>query len=212
MSGVLRRLVRHSPSNCRAQQVWDLMVSVTQNWKQAVKVMTQTEEPIGTPSSLSDGSVSVVPGPPQELDPRDVVRSVDHLPHEAGEADGGEEGEAEPPGGHGAAVHEHDVHTGDVEGHPRGQHDAGLGLPEVVHDGKDHEESIICSAGTEGGHPDKQVSPAVAGRMNEGHHSQEYEVELSYHKGGQHHEPLGGVGPVTPGQTLPLWIGFKHFL
>ena len=70
--------------------------------------------------------IRVVPGPPEELDPRDVVRSVDHLPHQAGETDRGPEAEAESPAGDSAGVHEDHVDAGDVERHPRGQHDTSL--------------------------------------------------------------------------------------
>ena len=69
------------------------------SWKDAEKVMTQTVEP-GTrvnavlapnilltyghaQQSLPDGSVRVVPAPPQELGPGDVVRGVDQFPKQA---------------------------------------------------------------------------------------------------------------------------------
>ena len=59
---------------------------------------------------------------------RDVVGRVDHLCHDAGEGGLGERPQVEPPGGHGRGVHEGVVDERDVERHPRGQHDARLGL------------------------------------------------------------------------------------
>ena len=168
--------------------------------------------PDGDPEqSVSDGSVRVVPGPPEELDPRDVVRSVDHLPHQTGQTDRGPEVEAQPPAGHCAAVHEDHVDTGDVQRHPGGQHDAGLGLPEVVHDGQHHEEGVVGRAGTERGHPDKEVGPAVTDGVDQGDERQEEEVKLSHHEGRHHHEPLRGVRPVSPRHTGPVWVFIKHF-
>ena len=84
-------------------------------------------------------------------------------------------------------VEEHNIHTGDVERHPGCQHDACLGdqnrllflkqpllllllpvhlsLPEVVHHGQHHEDSIIDSACCQGGYPHCQVLPANNGHL-----------------------------------------------
>ena len=75
------------------------MVKFARSWKDAEKVMTQTMEPstrvlaILTPmllltywhaqQPLPDGCVCVVPAPPQELGPGDVVRGVDQFPKQA---------------------------------------------------------------------------------------------------------------------------------
>ena len=50
MTGVLNRLVMTSPSICLNREVWLFIVSVTNSWKEAVKVITQTVDPMGTPS------------------------------------------------------------------------------------------------------------------------------------------------------------------
>ena len=91
----------------------------------------------------------------------DVVGRVDHLPHEAGETDRGPEGEAEPPAGDGAGVHEDHVDTGNVERHPGCEHDAGLGLPEVVHHGQHHKEGVVGSARHQSGRPHRDVNPPL---------------------------------------------------
>ena len=48
--GVLRKLVSRSPRTCLIQDDWFFIVRVVKNWKEAVKVITQTVDPMGTPS------------------------------------------------------------------------------------------------------------------------------------------------------------------
>ena len=129
-----------------------------------------------------------------------------HVVCDTCEGGGGQEGQAESPSGYSADVHEHDVHAGDVERHAGGDHDARLRLPEVVHEGEEHEDGVIGGASGQGGQPDQQVPAAVSQGMDQRHQGQENEEELPDHERGHHKEPLHGVIPVVPGQGVPLRV------
>ena len=51
ITGVLNRLVINSPMICLNIDVLVLIVNVTNSWKEAVKVITHTVDPMGTPNN-----------------------------------------------------------------------------------------------------------------------------------------------------------------
>ena len=70
-------------------------------------------------SPLGDGGVGVVPRPPEKLGPDYVVRCVDHLSDNAGQASLSQgRAEPKPPDRDSGHVHEDDVDAGDVQRHP----------------------------------------------------------------------------------------------
>ena len=151
-----------------------------------------------------------MPSPPEELSPCDIIGRVDHLPHQPSQAGGGQGGQPQSPAGHSGGVHEHIIHTGDVEWHAWSEHDTGLGLPEVVHHGEGHENDIIGSASCECCDPDSYVETTMAAGVDEGDQAEEDEEELSQDKGRKHHEPLYGAVPVVPWQGVPLRVVREH--
>ena len=206
-----------------------LLLRIIVVWENHLKRRCECDDPDSgahrhAEDPLSHRGISVVPGPPEELDPGEVIRGVDHLPHQTWrggywsiglilhvdsvtcEGGGGQEGQAESPSCHSADVHEHDVHAGDVERHAGCDHDARLRLPEVVHEGEKHEDGVIGGAGGQGGQPDQQVPAAVSQGMDQRHQGQEDEEKLPDDEGGHHQEPLHGVIPVVPGQGVPLRV------
>ena len=85
-----------------------------------------------------------------------------------------------------------------------------LSLPEVVHEGQEHEDGIVGGAGSEGGDPDHGVGPAVRQGVDQGHQRQEDEVELPDDEGWQHQHALHRVVEVVPGHRVPVRVGVEH--
>mmetsp|Transcript_40128 Transcript_40128/g.85621 ORF Transcript_40128/g.85621 Transcript_40128/m.85621 type:complete len:254 (-) Transcript_40128:9-770(-) len=97
---------------------------------------------------LADSGIAVVPGPPKISRAIDVVDAIKQMAKQTSDAGLGVRIKTicprEKARRHWCIVHDAGIHLDDVEREARRDHDTGLGLPEVVTDGQEHEENVVC--------------------------------------------------------------------